>query len=88
MEVRIFDDRKIVEVWLTRSERDAPAVQEYLKPLYQHYRPKKYTVAVFFSGNGDLYQQTSDLVCYNRKRIAELEVKHEEAMQTLRANGG
>lgn len=88
MEVRIFDDRKIVEIWLTRSERDAPAVQEYLKPLYSAYRPKKYTVAVFLSGDGDLYQQTSNIICYNRRRIAELEVRREKTEHTLRTSAG
>lgn len=79
MEIDVCDDRKIVGIWLTRAERDNPAVMESLKPLYRSYRPKKYTVAVYLSGNGDLYQQTSDLVCYNRKCIAELEVEAEEA---------
>lgn len=81
MEINICNDKKIVEVWLTQAERDTPAVMERLKPIYQAYAQKKYTVAVFFSGNGDLYRQTSDLLCYNRKRLAELEVAQEETQQ-------
>lgn len=81
MEINIYNDKKTVEVWLTQTERDDPAVKESLKPMYQAYVSKKYTVAVFFSGAGDLYQQTSDLVCYNRKRLAEMEVEQEETQQ-------
>lgn len=81
MELNICNDKKAVEVWLTQAERDNPAVMKRLKPMYQAYAQKKYTVAVFFSGNEDLYQQTSDLVCYNRKRLAEMEVEEEETQQ-------
>lgn len=78
LRIEIFDDRKIVHVWLTHTERDDPSVMESLKPLFQAYRPQKYTVAVYLSGDADLCQQTSDLLCYNRKRIAEMEVLREE----------
>lgn len=81
MEINVYNDRKIVEVWLTHAERDNPVVMKSLKPMYQAYHPKKYTIAVFLSGNRDLYQQTSDLVCYNRKRIAEMEVEQEKTQQ-------
>ena len=33
MEVR--EQNKIVELWLTREERDDPAFRESLKPIYQ-----------------------------------------------------
>ena len=83
MEINVYDDRKIVEVWLTHAERDNPAIMKSLEPMYQAYHPKKYTIAVFLSGNRDLYQQTIDLVCYNRKRIAEMEVVQEETQQGI-----
>lgn len=79
MEITVSDTQKIVSIWLTRSERESPAVMESLKPLYRSYKPKKYVVAVYLSGDQDLYRQTSDLVCYNRKRIAELEVEEGKA---------
>ena len=43
------------------------------------YRPngKKYTVAVFQSGTEDLYEQTHQLLLYNRNRAAELETKRQ-----------
>ena len=67
MEVR--EQSKIVELWLTREERDDPAFRESLKPIYQQYKDQKYLVAVFLSGEEDLYQQTRDLLLYNRRRL-------------------
>ena len=78
MEISINDERRTVEVWLSNEEKNDPAVQQYLKPLYAEYAEKKYTVAVFMSGSQDLYSLTSDLLCYNRKRIAELEIAQEK----------
>ena len=78
MEISINDERRTVEVWLSNEEKNNPAVQQRLKPLYAEYAEKKYTVAVFMSGSQDLYSLTSDLLCYNRKRIAELEVEQEK----------
>ena len=76
MEIR--EQSKIVELWLTREERDDSAFRESLKPIYQQYKDKKYLVAVFLSGEEDLYQQTRDLLLYNRRRLAEKEVQAEK----------
>ncbi len=78
MELSINDERRTVEVWLSNEEKSDSAVRQRLKPLYAEYGEKKYTVAVFMSGSQDLYSLTSDLLCYNRKRIAELEVEQEK----------
>ena len=78
MEISIKDERSTVEVWLSNKEKNDSAVRQRLKPLYAEYAGKKYTVAVFMSGSQDLYSLTSGLLCYNRKRIAELEVEHEK----------
>ena len=83
MEINIRDDMKFVEVWLTRSESQDEQFKEGLKPLYQEYKAKKYKVAVFHSGERDVWDAASDLICYNRKRIAELEVRKEREQQEL-----
>lgn len=77
MEINVRDDRKIVEVWLTNEEQQDQAVRESLKPLYQQYKAKKYTAAVFLSGSRDLAEETGALLCRNKRRIAELEVQRE-----------
>ena len=76
MEVR--EQSKIVELWLTREERDDSAFRESLKPIYQQYKDQNYLVAVFLSGEEDLYQQTRDLLLYNLRRLAEKEVQAEK----------
>ena len=76
MEVR--EQNKIVELWLTREEKEDAAFRESLKPIYQEYKEQKYLVAVFLSGEEDLYQQTRDLLLYNRRRQAEKEVQAEK----------
>ena len=76
MEIR--EQSKIVELWLTREERDDSAFRESLKPIYRQYKDQNYLVAVFLSGEEDLYQQTRDLLLYNRRRLAEKEVQAEK----------
>ena len=60
MEINVHDDRKIVEIWLSHSEQADAALREQLRPIYQEYNGKKYTVAVFQSGTEDLYEQVVD----------------------------
>lgn len=78
MEIHVRDGSRIVEVWLTRAEKQDAELQEKLKPMYREYKDKNYLVAVFQSGEQDLADVTSDLLCYNRKRIAQLEVEREK----------
>ena len=77
MEINVRDDRKIVEVWLTNEEQQDQALREKLKPLYQQYKAKKYTVTVFLSGSRDLVEETGALLRYNKRRSAEREVQRE-----------
>lgn len=78
LEMNVHNEQRIVEIWLTRKEKNDSELREGLKSLYQDYKNKKYTVAVYCSGEQDLYRQTSDLLCYNRRRIAELEQQEEQ----------
>lgn len=78
MEIDVLDDRKIVQVWLTKTEQDDADIRKSLEPLYKEYKDKKYLVAVYLSGDGDLTRATSDLLCYNKKREAELAVQREK----------
>jgi len=78
LELNIKDDKQIVEIWLTNAEKKDEALRESLKDIYAKYKKKKYLVAVFESGEKDLYQSTLDLLAYNKRRIAELEVRKEK----------
>lgn len=81
MEININKERRIVDVWLSTQESCDPVLKERLGLLYQIFAAQKYLVAVFRSGERDLVQSTSDLLCYNRKRIAELELEREKQLE-------
>lgn len=78
MEINVNETNKIVEIWLTNEEKQDQRLRESLKPIYQKFHAKKFTVAVFESGQRDLTEATSDLLCYNRRRSAEREVAREK----------
>ena len=79
MELRVHQNMKIVELWLTQKERENKELQEQLARMYQEYTAKKFKVAQFHSGADDLYTATRDLLLFNRKRIAELETLREKS---------
>ena len=41
MEINVRDHCKIVEVWLSNSEKRDELLRERLKPLYQKYKAQK-----------------------------------------------
>ena len=78
MELNVRNDSKIVEIWLTREEKQDAQLQKKLKLVYQSFHETGYTVATFLSGEQALEEITSGLIGYNRKRIAQLEVEQEK----------
>ena len=73
--MEIKERSNVVELWLNRDEKNDQQFLESLKPLYRQYQAQHYLVAVFYSGEEDLYQQTRDLLLYNRRRAAERKVR-------------
>lgn len=78
MEINVRSESRTVEIWLTREEKQDAKLREKLKPLYQRYKNEGYLAVVYESGERDLWDAASDLLCYNRKRIAQLEVEQEK----------
>lgn len=78
MEISVRDSNKIVEVWLTREEKQDVNLRERLKEMYQEYKAKKFLVAVFESGEQNLEELTGSLLGYNRKRTVQLEMEREK----------
>lgn len=78
MEILRDDDKDLVQIWLTNAEKVDPVLREGLKEIYAKYRAENYMVAVFESGEGDLYESTRDLLLYNRRRSAEKAVQQEK----------
>lgn len=75
LEMHIRDDKKLVEIWLNNAEKTDARLREDLKSVYDQFREKKYLVAVYESGAGDLYQSTLDLLRHNKRRSAERELE-------------
>lgn len=78
LEINVRDNSKIVEVWLTREEKQDVNLRERLKLLYQEYKARKFLVAVFESGEQNLEELTGSLLGYNRKRVVQLEMEREK----------
>lgn len=67
MEIRKIPDKRIVEVWLSNEESQNAELLAKLKPTYAACKRQGYLVAVFLSGNQDLADMTSDILCHNQK---------------------
>ena len=66
MEINVDDDKKLVSIWLTKSEKSDNNLRLSLKPLYQKYHRQKYKTAVYLSGEGSLLESTTALLLHNR----------------------
>ena len=71
MEICVKDDKRIVEIWLTNAEKENIQLRDLLKPLCKKYHDRKYSVAVFISGKGDLFEGTLDLLVHNKQVLAK-----------------
>jgi len=78
LEMNVKDDVQIVEIWLSNAEKNDKQLRDRLQLIYDKYRKKKYMVAVFESGEKDLYQGTLDLLAYNRKLSAQKQVQRDK----------
>ena len=84
MEMNVRDDMKLVDIWLTNAEKNDPQLRSSLQSIYDKYKEKKYTVAVFESGSEDLYENTLALLRYNKKRSAEKAVARKKQREMER----
>lgn len=71
MNINVSEKDRIVEIWLTNAQKQDKIFRESLKPLFAQYKAKKYTVAVFCSGDADLTEKTADLLIHNKAIISQ-----------------
>lgn len=83
VEINTNAEKKLVTVWLTNSEKTDLRIKGELQEIYDRCRKEKYLVAVFESGSGDLYENTRDMLLYNRKRQAEKVVCREKTRTAM-----
>lgn len=78
MDIRLDEKKKQVQVWLTNADCWDERLMGALDAQYDVWARDKYQVAVFRSGGADLYENTLDMLRYNRRRSAEREVQREK----------
>lgn len=77
MQLNVNDDTKIAEIWLSSHEKNDPEIQARLEEVCKKYK-RTHLVAVYISGQHDLYHSTRDLLTYNMRRCAQLEVQRQK----------
>ena len=75
MELNVYHDRKLVEIWLTSAEQADEALQRRLKSLYKSYKSQKFLIAVLISGNASLEDCTIGLLRHNQTAAAQRDLK-------------
>lgn len=65
MEIYVREDRRMVEIWLNRQEQQDAETDAYVQNAAKDYHRKNYKVAVFRSGNADLFTCTDSLLKNN-----------------------
>lgn len=66
MDISVNDATRQVEIWLTHAEASSELTYSSLKSLFARYKTQGYRVAVFESGQRDLFTSTCDLLLANR----------------------
>lgn len=82
MEICERDNEKLIEVWITKQEREKPEIKEQMAEIYRQGKERRFLVAVFLSGQEELGELTSALLRHNRDELA-----HQEVEQRKRKKG-
>ncbi len=65
MELSFRENTKTVEIWLTNEDQLDPGTDAEVRRLCSVWEGGEYTVAVFRSGNGDLFTSAEGLLLNN-----------------------
>ena len=66
MEINIKEQDKILEVWMTKEEKQEKELQMSLMQVFEVYKARKFIIAVYFSGVDNLSENTANLLCRNK----------------------
>ena len=77
MQIKVNEANRVVELWLTNAEKNDEKLKASLKPMYEKYKREKYRVALFLSGNRELFTQIDSLLIHNRNVLARQETERE-----------
>lgn len=65
MVMNIVEDKKLLEIWLTNSEQQDENIKKFIREKSAEYQKLKYTVAIFLSGQRNLFECTDGLIKNN-----------------------
>ena len=82
MEIKLRDDKKLCEIWLTNAEKNDETTRKSLEPIYKANKARDRVTVVYESGAGELYDSVLGLLAYNKKRTAQTEVEIEKRKRT------
>ena len=66
----VCEKNKIAYYWLSKEERDNMELRQSLQPEHKEWKSKGYHVCVFLSGDGDLLENTKELLIHNKEVLA------------------
>ena len=70
MIITIDENKKLAAVYCTHADQESEEVQKTLNDFIAECRSKKIFVCVFDSGDGDLLENTGELLAYNFNNAA------------------
>ena len=73
----VCTEDRIAYYWLSKEERDNQELRASLQPEYREWKNKGYKVCVFLSGDGDLVENTKELLIHNKEVLAKKMLKRE-----------
>ena len=74
MQLIIDKDAHIATIWVSKDERTNPLVLENARTTCAELKAKRIMTAIFISGDNDLLEETTALILYNRRKLAETAV--------------
>ena len=74
VQIHINDNSHMLEIWLTRQEKDDATLRASLAPVLSEYKARKYLPVFFMSGEADLQESTAELLRSRRRRMSDMPV--------------
>ena len=80
MRTKVSEEQKFATIWLTNEDQQNEAIIAAVSALTKGWRSKGYLPVVFYSGHGDLYENTAALLLHNREGAALHAMERREAI--------
>ena len=75
MRYSINEEKKLATVYCSHADQESEEQQQLLKDFIAECRSKKIYVCVFNSGDGDLWENTKELLAYNYQNAVTRSLK-------------